>query len=83
MYRNGARLDAIYPASIVLDGQALNITMTSYTGKLEVGLTACRNAVPKMQNLLRLLEDEIARFEALIQDPSTTPLNDAPLQAVS
>lgn len=83
MYWNGARLDAIYPASIVLDGQALNITMTSYMGKLEVGLTACRNAVPKMQNLLGLLEDEIARFEALIQDPSTTPLNDVPLQAVS
>ena len=40
---NGAKLDALYPASIVMDGQALNITMTSYLDKLEVGLTACRN----------------------------------------
>jgi diacylglycerol O-acyltransferase len=35
-----------------MDGQALNITMTSYLDKLEVGLIACRNTVPKMQTLL-------------------------------
>src|SRR5690606_21659534 len=63
LYWNGARLEALYPASIVLDGQALNITMTSYLDKLEVGLTACRNALPKMQNLLTHLEEEIQRFE--------------------
>ncbi len=66
LYWNGAKLDALYPASIVMDGQALNITMTSYLDKLEVGLTACRNALPKMQNLLTHLEDEIQRFEAAI-----------------
>ncbi|MNY88971.1 O-acyltransferase WSD [compost metagenome] len=66
LYWNGARLDALYPASIILDGQALNITMTSYLDKLEVGLTACRNALPKMQNLLTYLEEEIQRFEAIV-----------------
>ncbi|MFC6051607.1 acetyltransferase [Acinetobacter sp. Ac_877] len=74
LYWNGAKLDALYPASIVLDGQALNITMTSYLDKLEVGLTACRNALPKMQNLLTHLEDEIQRFESLIN--STENLTD-------
>ncbi|MDY6480988.1 wax ester/triacylglycerol synthase family O-acyltransferase [Acinetobacter faecalis] len=68
LYWNGAKLDALYPASIVLDGQALNITMTSYLDKLEVGLTACRNALPKMQNLLTHLEEEIQNFELLIKD---------------
>ena len=66
LYWNGARLDALYPASIILDGQALNITMTSYLDKLEVGLTACRNALPKMQNLLTHLEEESQRFEAIV-----------------
>lgn len=66
LYWNGARLDALYPTSIILDGQALNITMTSYLDKLEVGLTACRNALPKMQNLLTHLEEEIQRFEAIV-----------------
>ena len=68
LYWNGAKLDALYPASIVMDGQALNITMTSYLDKLEVGLIACRNALPKMQNLLTHLEDEIQRFEQVIKD---------------
>ncbi|MDA3557266.1 wax ester/triacylglycerol synthase family O-acyltransferase [Acinetobacter sp. AOR15_HL] len=68
LYWNGAKLDALYPASIVMDGQALNITMTSYLDKLEVGLTACRNALPKMQNLLTHLEDEIQRFEEIIAE---------------
>jgi diacylglycerol O-acyltransferase len=67
LYWNGARLDALYPASIVMDGQALNITMTSYLDKLEVGLIACRNSIPKMQSLLTHLEDEIQRFEQVIQ----------------
>ena len=78
LYWNGAKLDALYPASIVLDGQALNITMTSYLDKLEVGLTACRNALPKMQNLLTHLEEEIQRFEAIV-GTNTIPK----LQAVS
>lgn len=77
LYWNGARLDALYPASIILDGQALNITMTSYLDKLEVGLTACRNALPKMQNLLTHLEEEIQRFEAIVG------VEDPKLQAVS
>lgn len=71
LYWNGAKLDALYPASIVLDGQALNITMTSYLDKLEVGLTACRNALPKMQNLLTHLEEEIQRFEEIIEQRTT------------
>ena len=77
LYWNGARLDALYPASIILDGQALNITMTSYLDKLEVGLTACRNALPTMQNLLTHLEEEIQRFEAIVG------IEDPKLQAVS
>lgn len=68
LYWNGAKLDALYPASIVLDGQALNITLTSYLDKLEVGLTGCRRTLPKMQNLLTHLEDEIQRFEKLIEE---------------
>lgn len=67
LYWNGAKLDALYPASVVFDGQALNITMTSYLDKLEVGLIACRDILPKMQSLLTYLENEIQKFELLIE----------------
>ncbi|MBF7691159.1 MULTISPECIES: WS/DGAT/MGAT family O-acyltransferase [Acinetobacter] len=66
LYWNGAPLEAIYPASVVFDGQALNITLTSYQDKLEVGLVACRNAVPRIQTLITFLEDEIRHYEKLI-----------------
>lgn len=62
-YWNGAKLDALYPASIVLDGQALNITLTSYLDKLEIGITACRQALPKVQSLIGFIDEEIVEFE--------------------
>lgn len=65
LYWNGAQLDALYPASVLMDGQALNITLTSYMDKLEVGITACRRTLPRVQSLLALLEEEIQTFEHL------------------
>lgn len=65
LYWNGAQLDALYPASVLMDGQALNITLTSYMDKLEVGITACRRTLPRVQSLLTLLEEEIQNFEHL------------------
>ncbi len=67
LYWNGAQLDALYPASVLMDGQALNITLTSYLDKLEVGITACRHVLPRVQSLLALLEEEIQTFEQLTQ----------------
>lgn len=67
LYWNGAQLDALYPASVLMDGQALNITLTSYMDKLEVGIMACRHVLPRVQSLLALLEEEIKTFEHLTQ----------------
>lgn len=67
LYWNGAKLDALYPVSIVLDGQAINITLSSYQDKLEVGIIACRRTLPRIQSLLALLEDELLAFEHLTQ----------------
>jgi len=65
MYWNGALLDGFYPVSIVLDGMALNITLTSYIDRLEFGLIACRKALPSMQRLLAYLEDSLLELEQI------------------
>jgi diacylglycerol O-acyltransferase / wax synthase len=65
LYFNGAKMDGTYPVSIVLDGQALNITLTSYGDDMEVGLIACRRTLPHMQKLLQYLEDGLGELEAL------------------
>ena len=63
LYYYGAKLEGTYPVSIVLDGQALNITLNSYNGQLEFGVIACRRTVPHMQNILRYLEEGLRELE--------------------
>lgn len=63
LYWNGARLDGLYPLSIPLDGQALNITCTSYANEVAFGLVGCRRTVPHLQHLLTYLDDELAELE--------------------
>jgi len=65
LYFNGAHMEGTYPVSIVLDGQALNITLTSYGDDMEVGLVACRRTLPHMQKLLQYLEDALVELEGL------------------
>jgi diacylglycerol O-acyltransferase len=63
LYWNGARLQGIYPVSIVLDRLALNITVTSYIDSLEFGIIACRRTLPSMQRLLDYIERGINDLE--------------------
>ncbi len=66
LYWNGARLDESYPVSIPIDGQALNITLTSYCDQMAFGFTACRRSVPSMQRLLDFTEAAFGALEARI-----------------
>ena len=63
LFWNGARLRGVYPLSIPTNGQALNITVTSYAGSMEFGLIGCRRSVPHLQRLLTHLEDALADLE--------------------
>lgn len=65
LYDNGARLEAVYPSSIVTDGQALNITAMSYAGRLFVGLTACARAVPHLDQIAQAMDEELEVLEDL------------------
>jgi len=65
MYWNGAQLQGIYPASIVLHGQALNITLVSYMDQLDFGIIACRRSMPHVQRLLDHMEESLQELEEL------------------
>ncbi len=66
LYWNGARMTGTYPLSIPLDGQALNITLTSYDGQMHVGIVGCRRSVPRLQRLLVHLEDSLQALEQAV-----------------
>jgi diacylglycerol O-acyltransferase len=63
LYWNGARLQSLYPASVVFNGQAMNITLASYLDKIEFGITACSKALPRVQDMLTLIEEELQLLE--------------------
>jgi WS/DGAT/MGAT family acyltransferase len=67
LYMSGARLDAFYPLSIPTNGQALNITVTSYADSMAFGLTGCRRDVPHLQRLLGHLETSLAELEQAVR----------------
>lgn len=66
LYRNGARLDGNYPMSMVVDGQALNITLATSAESLDFGLVGCRRAVPHLQRLLGHLETSLKDLELAV-----------------
>ena len=71
LYFAGARVAAYYPVSIPTHGIALNMTVQSYNGALEVGLTACRRAMPDVADLADYVVDEHRQMLALVKSRET------------
>lgn len=66
LYMAGARMVTNFPASIVVHGMALNITVQTYADALDIGLMADAKAMPEVRDLAAdLLQafDELARLE--------------------
>ncbi|MDP4918827.1 MAG: WSD1 family O-acyltransferase, partial [Haliea sp.] len=55
----------VYPASIVFDGFAMNITLVSYRQQLDFGIVACRRSMPQVQRIIDYLEEALVELEEL------------------
>lgn len=66
MYLNGAPLQEIYPVSLLFSGQALNITLVSYAGKLNLGFTGCRDSLPHMQRIAVYTGEALQELEKAV-----------------
>lgn len=66
LYLQGARLSGLYPLSIPTNGQAMNITATSYAGDMGIGLTACRRSVPHVQRMLAGLDKSLEELTDVV-----------------
>ena len=64
LYLAGARMRSNFPVSIPAHGMALNITVQSYNGALDFGLTACRRAVPDVRDIADHLGDALVELLA-------------------
>jgi WS/DGAT/MGAT family acyltransferase len=66
-YWDGAELLENYPLSIPVDGQAVNITLTSYVDKLAFGIVGCRRSLPHLQRLIDHLDAELSALEKAVR----------------
>jgi diacylglycerol O-acyltransferase / wax synthase len=79
LYMAGARMVNYYPVSIPYHGSALNMTVQSYAGLMEFGLTACRRALSQeesheMVNLLQEALREIQNLETVEPGEPARPI---------
>lgn len=66
LYYEGAKLEAMYPVSLIAHGGALNITCLSYAGSLNFGYTGCRDTLPSMQRLAVYTGEALEELEDLM-----------------
>jgi diacylglycerol O-acyltransferase len=66
LYFHGARLEAMYPLSLLAHGGALNITCVSYDGKLNFGFTGARDTLPHMQRLSVYTGEALEELEKIL-----------------
>jgi len=68
----GARQEALYPLSAIMDGAALNITVMSFCGGLDFGVVADRGAVDELWSLTNALARAQGELVGLIPAPTPT-----------
>ncbi len=66
LYWNGARLDALYPMSLLFHGNALNVTCVSYAGKLNFGFTGARDSLPHLQHLATAMGGALEELATIV-----------------
>ncbi|MDX1892724.1 wax ester/triacylglycerol synthase family O-acyltransferase [Mycolicibacterium sp. 050158] len=66
MYWNGARLEEIYPVSVAIDGQALNVTVCSYADRVAFGYVSGREVMPDIESVVPLTESALTELEAAV-----------------
>jgi WS/DGAT/MGAT family acyltransferase len=62
-YVNGSRLEAMYSTSMLLAGQALNITVCNFGDNLDMGVLACPDLCPSPQKIAVYAGEELEVLE--------------------
>lgn len=62
-YMYGALLEGIYPASVLMLDQRLNITLLSCRGDLNFGLIGCPDRLPHLQRIAVLIPEAMQELE--------------------
>jgi hypothetical protein len=67
LYAAGARMESFFPVSLLFKNEALNITVLSYDGHLNLGFTADRNALPHVQDVAVYTVEALGELEDAVK----------------
>lgn len=74
-YLNGAEVYSVHPVSFVMQGQALNITLFTYSDKITFVFTACRESLPSVQRLVAHTSGALESLEQNIESKAKSTAN--------
>jgi diacylglycerol O-acyltransferase len=78
LYFMGAEILGLYPLGPVFHGAGLNITVMSNNGQMHVGIIACRESMPDVDDLVQRFPVELAALKAAVVAQQTpTPIRRA------
>ena len=69
-YVNGALVEAEYPMSLLVPGQAMNITVISHADQLHVAVLVCPSLVPQPQRVADAIAEELDALEKAGRRPA-------------
>ncbi len=73
LYVAGAKIETMYPLSILMPSQGLNITVVSYMGKVDVGFVADPDLVDDVWALAEEVPGALAELVEAVEKESATP----------
>ncbi len=73
LYCAGARIESLFPVSVITDGLGLNITVMSYLGNLDFGIVADREQMPDVWKLIGWLQESLAELKPATGTADGTP----------
>lgn len=76
LYMCGARISAVYPSSVILEGMGLNVTVFSYEDRLDFGLHVDPDLVPDAWVLAEAVPAALAELLATSGLGAPTPVAD-------
>ena len=78
LYFMGARIEGLYPLGPVFHGAGLNITVMSNNGQVHVGIIACEESMPDVDDLVRRFPVELAALKkAAVAEKAPIPIKRA------
>ncbi len=83
LYFMGARIEALYPLGPVFHGAGLNITVMSNNGQVHVGIIACRESMPDVDDLAQRFPAELAALKAAVAAQRPRPRSGARAKKVA